>query len=87
MSERLNAEEVRARFANVEGSMSEELMAERRAEAARDADPVRHVQVETPHWDTKIRCACREVFVSRCEMWKHQADAYLRLIDGSGCAQ
>lgn len=50
--------------------------------ADQDADDVRHVQVETPNWDTKQRCACGAEFVSRCEMWKHQADAYLRLIDG-----
>ena len=51
--------------------------------SAQHADPVRHVLVEAPSWDTKQHCACGEVFASRCEMWKHQADAYLRLIDGS----
>ena len=49
------------------------------------AETVRHVQVETPNWDTKQRCACGVEFVSRCEFWKHQADAYLLLIDGSAC--
>lgn len=47
-----------------------------------NAEDVRHVQVETPNWDTKVRCACKADFTSRCEFWRHQADAYLRLIDG-----
>ncbi|HVE28288.1 MAG TPA: hypothetical protein VNC22_22930 [Sporichthya sp.] len=36
-----------------------------------------HVEVPTPGWDTKTRCACGSEFTSRCEFWKHQADAYV----------
>ncbi len=48
-----------------------------------DNQPAWHVQAETPNWDTKQRCACGAEFASRCEFWKHQADAYLRLIGGA----
>lgn len=53
------------------------------SEERQAAEYVRHLEVE-PHgsWDTKVRCYCGAEFVSRCEMWKHQADAYVLLIDG-----
>lgn len=31
--------------------------------------------VETPNWDTKIRCSCGEDFTSRCEFFKHGYEA------------
>lgn len=34
-----------------------------------------HVQVETPNWDTKIRCSCGADFTSKCEFWKHGYEA------------
>jgi hypothetical protein len=45
--------------------------------AEQTAETVRHVQVETPNWDTKVRCSCGAVFVSRCEFWKHGYEALL----------
>jgi hypothetical protein len=36
-----------------------------------------HVQIETPHWNTKIVCSCGEDFTSRCEFWKHGYEALL----------
>lgn len=47
----------------------------------RDADPVRHLQVETPNWDTKIRCLCGADFTSRAEFYKHGYEAYLALLN------
>lgn len=44
------------------------------------AKPPAHLQAETPGWDTKTRCRCGEEFRSRCEFWKHQADAYVALV-------
>lgn len=32
---------------------------------------IEHVQVETPNWDTKVRCSCGGNFGSRCEFFKH----------------
>lgn len=46
-------------------------------EVQRPMPEVRHVQVETPNWDTKVRCSCGADFVSRCEFWKHGYDAML----------
>jgi hypothetical protein len=39
-----------------------------------------HLQVPSPTWDTKTRCSCGAEFASRCEFWKHQADAYVELV-------
>ena len=39
-----------------------------------------HLQGDSPNWDTKTRCACGAEFTSRCEFWKHQADAYVELV-------
>lgn len=41
------------------------------------ADTVRHVQVETPGWDTKVRCSCGAEFASLCQFWKHGYEALL----------
>lgn len=48
-------------------------------------DLVRHTLVSGPSWDTKQRCACGAEFASRCEFWKHQADAYVIAADAIGC--
>jgi hypothetical protein len=40
-----------------------------------------HVLQPGPSWSTKTLCSCGAQFTSRCEFWKHQADAYLRLHD------
>lgn len=47
-------------------------------EGARHAEYVAHVQVETPNWDTKVRCSCGADFTSRCEFFKH---GYLAMLD------
>jgi hypothetical protein len=47
-----------------------------------NADFVRHVQVETPNWDAKVRCSCGAEFVSRCEFFKHGYEAMLESWDG-----
>lgn len=44
-----------------------------------NADDVLHVQVETPNWDTKVRCSCGDDFTSRCEFYKHGYEALLAL--------
>lgn len=41
---------------------------------------VRHLEVPSPNWDTKLHCACGDRFASRAEFWKHQADAYVSLV-------
>ena len=41
---------------------------------------LRHLQRPRPNWTTDTRCACGAEFVSRCEFWKHQADAYEALV-------
>lgn len=43
-------------------------------------DVIEHLQLETPRWDTKVRCACGAEFTSRCEFWRHQALAYEALV-------
>jgi hypothetical protein len=41
-----------------------------------------HEQVESPTWDTKVRCACGERFSSRMEFYLHRGDAYLAQLLG-----
>lgn len=36
-----------------------------------------HVQIDTPNWDTKVRCSCGADFTSRCEFYKHGYEALL----------
>jgi hypothetical protein len=40
-----------------------------------------HRQIDTPSWDTKTECSCGQRYASRCEMWSHQSEAYLSLLD------
>lgn len=57
------------------------MTAQQPREPALIAEYVWHLRVLTPHWDTKTRCSCGADFVSQCEMWKHQADAYEELAE------
>lgn len=41
---------------------------------------VLHLQTPVPGWDTKISCACGDRFASKAEFWKHQADAYVSMV-------
>lgn len=48
--------------------------------------PERHEErADLPNWDTKAHCTCGEQFVSRAELWKHQADALRGALLGVPC--
>lgn len=41
-----------------------------------DTPPCTHEQVDTPGWDTAIRCSCGERCTNYMRFYRHRGDAY-----------
>jgi hypothetical protein len=61
-----------------------DLGAPRRFAMPQPGTVVWHLEVTAQCWDTKQHCVCGAEFASRCELWKHQADAYIALAPNDG---